>query len=63
MGVPFDRSLTDMNPVTIADRKNELRTLLDTIKAHPEHDWTQERERIRILNEMIAADEARRVQA
>lgn len=52
-----------MNPVTIADRKNELRALLDTIKAHPEHDWTQERERIRILNAMIAADEARRVRA
>lgn len=50
-----------MNPVTIADRKNELRALIDTIKAHPEQDWTQQRERIRILNEMIAADEAHRI--
>jgi|EndMetStandDraft_4_1072995.scaffolds.fasta_scaffold544992_2 hypothetical protein len=52
-----------MNPVTIQDRKTELRALLDTVKAHPEHDWTQERERIRILNEMVAADEARRQHA
>lgn len=52
-----------MNPVTIQDRKNELRALLDTIKAHPEQDWTQARERIRILNEMVAAHEAQRQHA
>ncbi|MBO9582259.1 MAG: hypothetical protein J7498_15335 [Sphingobium sp.] len=52
-----------MDPVTISDRKNELRALLATIKAHPEHDCTRERKRVRILNEMIAADEARHVRA
>ena len=52
-----------MNPVTIEDRKTELRTLLEAIKAHPERDWTQARERIRILNEMVAAHEAERQNA
>ncbi|HEY1125452.1 MAG TPA: hypothetical protein VGE65_07445 [Sphingobium sp.] len=52
-----------MTPVTLDDRKKELRALLDTIKAHPEHDWTQARERIRILNEMIAGHEDRHERA
>ena len=49
-----------MTPVTIEDRKKELRVLLDLLQAHPERDWTQERQRIIVLNEMIAADEALR---
>ena len=52
-----------MTPVTLDDRKKELRTLLDAMKARPERDGTQARERIRILNEMIAADEARHERA
>lgn len=52
-----------MKPVTIEDRKAELRTLLETIKAHPEQDWMQERARVRILNEMIAGHQSERQNA
>jgi hypothetical protein len=47
-----------MTPVTIEDRKKELRVLLGQIQAHPDRDWTQERQRVVVLKEMIAADEA-----
>jgi hypothetical protein len=45
-----------MNPVTLADRKQELRILLDQIESQPSHDWTQARERVRILQDMIATE-------
>ncbi|MCB2014271.1 MAG: hypothetical protein R3E11_11005 [Sphingobium sp.] len=41
-------------PVTIDDRKKELRTLLDNIRARPSHDWSAERRRIVVLQQMIA---------
>ena len=44
-----------MTPVTIDDRKKELRTLLDQIRTHPSKDWTRERQRVVVLNRMIAA--------
>ena len=44
-----------MTPVTIEDRKKELRVLLDNIQAHPSRDWTEARERVVVLQEMIAA--------
>ena len=43
-----------MQPVTIDDRKKELRALLDKIQARPSHDWSAERKRIMVLNQMIA---------
>ena len=46
-----------MQPVTIEDRKKELRTLLDQIQARPSHDWTAERERVVVLQRMIEAHE------
>lgn len=46
-----------METVTIDDRRKELRALLDRIRANPSHDMTSERERVVILNEMIAAHE------
>lgn len=49
--------------VTIDDRRKELRTLLDRIRAQPSHDWTQERQRVVVLNEMIAAEEKQRTPA
>tara|TARA_R110000787_G_scaffold56747_2_gene130255 strand:+ start:534 stop:692 length:159 start_codon:yes stop_codon:yes gene_type:complete len=46
-----------MEPVTIDDRKQELRTLLDKIRERPSHDWSRERERIVVLQQMIAGHE------
>lgn len=43
-----------MQPVTIDDRKKELRTLLQKIRTRPSHDWSAERQRIMVLNQMIA---------
>lgn len=44
-----------MNPVTIEDRKKELRALLDKIQAAPSQDLSYERERVVVLQGMIAA--------
>ncbi|MBO9576325.1 MAG: hypothetical protein J7494_11345 [Sphingobium sp.] len=52
-----------MSPVTIEDRKKELRALLDKMRAEPSRDWTWERERIVVLQGMIAADQAHREHA
>lgn len=46
-----------MQTTTRADRENELRNLLDQIAAHPEKAWTAERERIAVLQRMLAAQE------
>jgi len=43
-----------MQPVTIDDRKKELRTLLDAVRARPSHDWSHARQRIVVLKQMIA---------
>ncbi len=45
-----------MTPVTIEDRKKELRVLLDNIRTHPSRDWTEARQRVVVLQEMIAAE-------
>jgi len=52
-----------MDAVTIDDRKKELHTLLEQIQSHPSRDWSRERERIVVLQRMIAADEAGKAQA
>lgn len=44
-----------MQPVTIDDRKRELRALLDKIRTHPSQDLSAERQRVVILNRMIAS--------
>ncbi|WP_176473571.1 hypothetical protein [Sphingopyxis sp. GW247-27LB] len=43
-----------MQAVTEGDRRKELAVLLDQIQAHPERDWTRERQRIATLNQLIA---------
>ena len=48
-----------MNPVTIDDRKKELRVLLDQIQTQPSRDWTAERERVIVLQHMILAEKAK----
>ena len=45
-----------MSPVTLDDRKKELRLLLHNIQAHPSQDWTHARQRVVVLQEMIAAN-------
>lgn len=52
-----------MTPVTIDDRKKELHSLLEQIQANPSRDWTKERERVVVLQQMIAADERTRTTA
>lgn len=49
-----------MTPVTIEDRKKELRTLLAQMRDHPSRDWSAERQRVIVLQEMIAADARRK---
>ncbi len=49
-----------MHGTTIQDRKNELRVLLDQMKAHPTRDFTEERKRVVVLQNMIRADEQAR---
>ncbi|MEO8722459.1 MAG: hypothetical protein ABI395_02900 [Sphingobium sp.] len=41
--------------ITIDDRKKEMHILLDKMRAAPSQDWTQERERVLILQKMIEA--------
>lgn len=43
-----------MIPVTIEHRKQELRTLLGQIRTHPSQDWSHARQRVVILQRMIA---------
>ena len=42
-----------MEPVTRRDREQELRSLLAQMEAHPERDWSSERERVDVLREML----------
>jgi len=53
---PITRSII-MTLVTIDDRKKELRILLDKISANPSQALTHERERVVVLQQMIAAAE------
>lgn len=47
-----------MTETTMEDRQRELRALLDRIEAHPERAWTEERERIAVLQRLLAAEHA-----
>jgi len=46
-----------MQQTTHTDRENELRNLLDQISAQPNRAWTAERERVAVLQRMLAAHE------
>jgi hypothetical protein len=48
-----------MTTVTIDDRKKELRALLYSIRTRPSHDWSAERRRIVVLQQMVAGQERR----
>jgi len=37
---------------TSADREKELRFLLDQMSAYPERDWSEARQRVRVLQAM-----------
>ncbi|HWJ68653.1 MAG TPA: hypothetical protein VNS79_01175 [Sphingobium sp.] len=52
-----------MIPVTNEHRKQELRTLLGQIRTHPSRDWSHARQRIVILQRMIADDAQRGARA
>jgi len=47
-----------MPPVTIEDRKKELRLLLQQMQQRPSRDWSEERDRVALLNRMIAGGES-----
>lgn len=44
-----------MQETTLADRERELRSLLDELEAHPEKAFPAQRERIAVLQSMLAA--------
>lgn len=46
-----------MSGVTIEDRKKELSVLLQQMQEQPSRDWTEQRERVAVLTQMIAASE------
>jgi len=43
-----------MQETTMEDRKKELRSLLEQMEAHPERDWSEEKERVAVLREMLS---------
>jgi len=47
-----------MNETTIEDRQRELRALLDSLAAHPERAWSEERQRVAVLQRLLAAEQA-----
>ncbi|MET0363429.1 MAG: hypothetical protein ABW169_02130 [Sphingobium sp.] len=46
-----------MDGTTIDDRKKELKTLLQQMQEQPSRDWTEQRQRVAVLTEMVAASE------
>ena len=47
-----------MQETTMDDRRRELETLLTKLREHPEREWKAERERVAVLQRMLAAHEA-----
>lgn len=47
-----------MTETTTEDRERELRSLLDRIEAQPERAWTDERQRVAVLQRLLAAERA-----
>ena len=48
-----------MDPVTLDQRKRELRLLLAQQQQRPAHDWSREQQRIEVLQAMINGAEFR----
>ncbi|MCB5426558.1 hypothetical protein H0274_14950 [Altererythrobacter sp. CC-YST694] len=46
-----------MEVVTMEDRRKELRSLLEQMEAHPERDWSEEKQRVNVLREMLQREE------
>lgn len=46
-----------MQETSLADRRKELRDLLDMLEAHPERPCPQERARVAVLQKLLAAHE------
>jgi hypothetical protein len=51
----------DMGDSHIDEWKKELRILLDHIQAYPSHDASEKRERVIVLNKLIAAHEEKAI--
>lgn len=47
-----------MIETTMEDRERELRALLERIGAQPEREWGEERQRIAVLQRLLAAEYA-----
>lgn len=47
-----------MQETTMEDRRKELEALLREIGEHPERDMTEQRERARVLSEMVGGEPA-----
>lgn len=45
-----------MQETTNEDRRKELQNLLGRMRAHPERDWSDEKKRATVLQQMIAAE-------
>ncbi|WP_170304677.1 hypothetical protein [Croceicoccus estronivorus] len=46
-----------MEQVTEQDRRNELHSLLENMKQHPERDWTEARKRVAVLRQVLEGGE------
>ena len=48
-----------MDPITLHSRKQELQTLLAEIRASPSRAWNRERQRVMVLQQMVAGEASR----
>ncbi|MCB2065507.1 MAG: hypothetical protein KDE15_02575 [Erythrobacter sp.] len=46
-----------MQDTTAQDRRNELKSLLERIHAHPEHAFVEERKRVAVLQSLLRSQE------
>ncbi len=45
-----------MDPITLHSRKQELQALLAEIRASPSRAWNRERQRVLVLQQMVAGE-------
>ena len=48
-----------MDPITLHSRKQELQALLAEIRASPSRAWNRERQRVMVLQQMVAGESNR----
>ena len=48
-----------MDPITLHSRKQELQVLLAEIRASPSRAWNRERQRVMVLQQMVAGEATR----